>query len=156
MAIENTGKTRARLVQVFVKSVSRKNADGSFSVLKRFLPMNLRWSVYIKDPEIFADGISPLMKKHCNIGRIIDPKYRKDAGDDLPDAKADKALFALQLEAIPNDKSHILIPGIYLIELIVAAENCEPVSKKIEINFTGEWYSTEEEMFSQGLGIIAI
>jgi hypothetical protein len=79
--VENVGKTRAERVQVFVAKLSRRTADGSFKNVDQFLPMNLRWShAGSKTPEIFAEGISPEMGRHCDLAHLVDPTFRKDVG----------------------------------------------------------------------------
>ena len=78
--VENIGKTRAEIIQVFVAKLLRKTTGGSFREVEEFLPMNLKWA---HGGEIFAPGISPTMGKHCDLGRVIDPQGRKNFGDDL-------------------------------------------------------------------------
>ena len=72
--VDNHGKTRAERVQVFAAKLHRLGADGKFVEDKHFLPLNLRWSHSEDHPEVFAEGISPYMGKHCDLGRIIDPE----------------------------------------------------------------------------------
>src|SRR5437867_7687994 len=79
--IENSGKTRAEQVQVFAASLSRRAADGSFENEANFLPMNLQWS---HNREIYAQGISPRMGKHCDLGHVVEPSRKAECGDDLP------------------------------------------------------------------------
>lgn len=157
--IENVGRTRAERVQVFAAKLLKRHADGSFKEDESFLPMNLRWAhgqQGMGGPEIFAEGISPQMGKHCDLGHIVDPKYRKDVGYDLPTVAADESILALDLEIKPNTLSHLIPPGVYRLELRVAAANCRPVSHTLEITLTGKWFSDQARMFSDGLGIKAI
>ncbi len=157
--VKNVGKTRAEQVQVFAAKLSRRNADGSFKEVEHFLPMNLRWAHAqqgARGPEIFAEGISPKMGKHCDLGHVIDPKFRKDLGYDLPTLAADDTVLALDLEVQPNTLSHLVEPGVYRLELRVAAGNCLPVNHTLEITITGKWFSDQAKMFSDGLGITAI
>jgi hypothetical protein len=154
--IENRGKTRAEKVQVFAAKLSRKNADGSFAIVEDFLPMNLRWAHAETAPngvEIFADGISPQMGKHCDLGHIVNPAARVIVGEDLPTVPTGKTLLALDLEVRPNTMSHLIPPGTYQLELRVAGANCSPVKRIIEITLTGEWFDDQNRMFSEGLGI---
>lgn len=153
--VENRGKTRAERVQVFVARVSRKIADGSYSENTSFLPMNLRWSHGLPDGrhEIYAEGISPQMGKHCDLARIIDPANRKDVGDDIRGLANDATVLALELEVMPNTGSHLLAPGQYRIELHVAAANCAPSIRMLELTVTGKWSVEEEVMFREGIGM---
>jgi hypothetical protein len=154
--VENVGKTRAERVQVFAASLSRRNADGNFRKTDEFLPMNLRWAhgqQAAGGPEIFAEGISPQMGKHCDLGHVMDPESRADVGEDLPNVPAATSILALDLEFPPNTRSHLIPPGTYQLALRVAAANSTPVTKTIEVTTTGEWFADQARMFTEGLGI---
>ena len=153
--VENVGKTRAERVQVYVSKLLRRSADGSFKEVEAFLPMNLRWShgqQVSGPPEVFAEGISPGMGKHCDFGHVLDPKSRKDVGHDLPGVAADQTILVLDLEVPPATLSHLVPPGVYRLELRVAAANCAPVTKAIELTITGKWFEDQNQMFLDGLG----
>jgi hypothetical protein len=152
--VENTGKTRAERVQVFVAKLSRRSADGSFKDVDQFLPMNLRWShAGQKAPEVFAEGISPQMGRHCDLAHVVDPSFRKEMGYDLPTLKADETVLALDLEIQLNTLSHLVPPGVYRLTLRVAAANCRPRTHVLELTITGKWFADEPRMFTDGLGI---
>lgn len=154
--VENTGNQRAEKVQVFLSKLFRRHADGSFVEDKSFLPMNLCWSHSQLSPlgrEIFAEGISPKMGKHCDLGHIIDPSKRVAFGINLSNIAAGKTILKLDLEVAPNTLTHLLPPAVYRLEMKLAAANLEPETKTIEINHTGDWYSEETKMFSDGFGM---
>lgn len=154
--IENTGSKRAEKVQVFVSKLFRRHADGTFVEDKDFLPMNLRWShsqLSSNMPEIFAEGISPEMGKHCDFAHILDPNKRKAFGINLPTVANDKTILEFDLEIAPNTLSHFTPPGVYRVELKLAAANVKPTIKTIEINHTGDWYTDENKMFADGFGL---
>jgi hypothetical protein len=142
--IENKGNVRATDVQVFAAALHRKHADGNYKAEAGFLPMNLKWShsqLSPAGPEIFADGLSPQMGKHCDLGHIARPE------------NTDHALLELDVEVTPNTMTHILRPGEYKLELKIAASNSKPIKRFIEINLTGKWFDDEEKMFADGLGL---
>ena len=154
--IENTGNQRAEKVQVFVSKLFRRHADGSFVEDKSFLPMNLRWSHAQPThlgPEIFTEGISPQMGRHCDLGHILDPNKRIRFGINLPSVPSGETILELDLEIAPNSLTHLIPPGVYRVELKLAAANVEPITKTIEINHTGDWYTNENKMFSDGIGM---
>jgi len=148
--VENSGNLRAEQVQMFLSRLLRKHADGSFKEEKQFLPMNLRWA---NSHEIFAEGISPKMGKHCDLGHIVHPSKATQAGNTLPNVPADKVIMSLDLEVKPNTKSHLLAPGTYRLELRLAAANSTPVVLILELTLTGGWYDDESRMFADGIGI---
>jgi hypothetical protein len=103
--VKNDGKTRAERVQVFAAKLLRRSADGSFREVDAFLPMNLRWAHGQQasgGPEIFAEGISPEMGKHCDLGHLVDPEFRRNVGEDLPGVPTNETILALDLEVQPN------------------------------------------------------
>jgi len=97
--VENIGKVRAEIIQVFATRLLRQAADRSFREIGSFLPMNLTWS---HGGGVFAPGISPMMGAHCDLGRIIDPQHRRRFGDDLADVPQDQTILALDLERFPT------------------------------------------------------
>ena len=154
--IENIGNQRAEKVQIFVSKLFRRHADGSFVEDTSFLPMNLRWSHAQSSPlgpEIFAEGISPKMGKHCDLGHILDPGNRIKFGINLLNVPENETILELDLEIAPNTLSHFVPPGVYRIELKLAAANMAPKTKIIEINHTGDWYPDENKMFTDGIGM---
>ncbi len=113
--IVNSGNQRAEKVQVFVNKLFRRHADGTFVEDKSFLPMNLRWSHSQPPPlgpDIFADGISPEMGRHCDLGHILDPKKRNKFGINLSGVTEDKTILEFDLEIAPNTLSHLIPPGV--------------------------------------------
>jgi hypothetical protein len=150
--VENRGKQRAEKVQVFLASVRRRLAGGSFEPVKDFAPMNLRWShTDFVEPEIYADGISPGMGKHCDLGCISEPS--NPTLQRLPDMVEGQVTLDLWLEVFPANQGHRLPPGEYRLEIKTAGSNCMPAIHRISLNLTGRWFADERKMFSDGVGI---
>jgi len=157
--IENTGNQRAEKVQVFAAKLLRRHADGSFREEQSFLPMNLRWAhsqQSLLGPEIFAEGVSPHMGKHCDLGHMVDPERRAGFGHELDSVPKAKTILVLDLEVQPNTGSHMLAPGVYRMVLKLAAANARPVTTTIELNHTGDWFADEVRMFRDGIGITIV
>lgn len=156
--IENRGKTRAEQVQVFLAGVLRKQEDGSFLNLTTFLPMNLRWSHGRPDgsTEIYAEGIAPGMGKHCDLLRLVDPEFAGDFEDELPSLGTGLTVGVVQLEMFPNNRAHILGPGVYRVSVRVAAANAPPADTTLELEITGKWFDDEQRMFDEGVGLKAL
>jgi hypothetical protein len=150
LLVENKGKTSAERVQVFAAKLLKKQDDSTFRKVRGFLPMNLKWA---HSHETYADVIHPGMCKHCNLGHVIDPFDRHGfPGEEvLTEASSDKTILSLDLEVQTNTRSHLIVPGVYKLELKVAGANCAPLTKVLDINITGEWFPGEQEMFSDGL-----
>jgi len=153
--IENNGKSTAKRIQVSASKLLKQQADLSFREVEGFIPMDLKWShSQPGNPEIYAEGISPKMGKHCDLGHIIDPKHRsKFPGEDLPEVSRDKTILSLDIEVQAYTLSHLVPPGVYQLELKVAGDNCAPVTKVLEITIKGEWFEDQKKMFSEAIGI---
>jgi len=151
--VRNLGNVRAEKVQVFAEKLSKRIVDGTFIPVRDFMPMNLCWA---HTNEIFAEGISPLMGRHCDLGHITFPGALVDLQEDHPDAPQESTILALNLEVKPNTKNHLVLPGTYRLVLKIAATNSPPVTKTLEITLTGTWYDDQEKMFSDGIGIRTI
>jgi hypothetical protein len=148
--VENKGRLRADKVQVFAARLWKRAGDGSFIQVESYLPMNLKWA---HSQETFADGISPKMGKHCDLGHITRPSSRAELGEFVPGLPDDKTVLLLNLEFLPFTMTHILRPGYYRLELQLGAANCEPREVTVEIDLRGDWYDDEVKMFSDGLGL---
>jgi hypothetical protein len=144
--VENTGRTRAELVEIRVAKIHPKGASGNFIEHKPFLPMNLTWSHV---GGAVMDGISPGLARHCDLGYILQP----DAPHEAPaDHVAGAPWLTLSLQARSFTGGHLLPPGEYRIDLIVAGANCASIRSIVEFNLT-RWYEEEREMFSKGVGL---
>ena len=154
--VVNHGRGRAEKVQVYAANLSRKAADGSFRRVESFLPMNLRWSHGPPPPlgpEIFADGISAGMGRHCDLAHVVDPKSTAEVGESRPDVEVGIPTLALDLEVAPNSRNHVVAPGTYRLDLRIAASNCAPIARTVEIAVTGKWFDEEARMFADGLSV---
>lgn len=148
--IENSGKTRAEQVQVFASAVLRKTARGEFAEVPDFRPMNLRWSNARdwNNPEVFAEGISPQLGKHCDLFCISDPHSQT-----VLRGHEGKSIAELQLEVFPTGNQHCLSPGEYKVKLLVGAANADPDSVTVLLNLTGGWSDELSKMFDEHVGI---
>jgi hypothetical protein len=151
LLVENQGRGRAELVQVYAGRLLRRNAGNEFIPVDEFLPLNLRWA---HSPLIFAD-INPRMGRHCDLGHVVDPQSAHTVGDSLPNVPPGTPLLHLDLEVVPATRSHLLTPGTYRLQLQIAAANSRAVTTELEITLNG-WYENQEQMFSRGVGIVML
>jgi hypothetical protein len=156
--VENKGKMRAEKVQVFAAGLQRRSADGRFKEESNFLPMNLCWShgqmvEGKREIEVYAEGISPEMGKHCDIGHVVNPNNRRDWREDLPGLAATSTVLALALEVPVSTLSYLLAPGTCRLELRVAAANSPPITKVLELTLTGNWSDDPQIMFRDGISM---
>src|SRR5262245_21201169 len=146
--IDNSGRSRAQQLQVYASKLSRQLPDGSFEEERNFFPMNLRWS---NSREVYAEGMSAYMGKHCDLAHIIDPAKRKLLPYEETNPPSQGTILSLDLEAKPNTLGHLVKPGTYRLELRIAAANARPITRQVEFTCTGKWFDDERQMFQDGI-----
>jgi len=155
--VKNNGNTKAELVEIFATELFKKHADGKFYKVNSFIPMNLTWT-HSNKSKYFS--INPKgMYRHCDLGYIIEPSKRnKFKNEDNPkfNLQNDNTIFGFELEVKPNSLTHLIEPGLYRLNILLASSNTKPKQKTIEINHTGVWHNDEEKMFREGIGILII
>jgi len=147
VAIRNDGNTEAREVELFAAGLKRRRADGNLENVERFTPMNLLWA-HFRQP--FLAVLSPKIPKVCDLAHVIHPSHAKSVGHELPDVPAGTPLLAFDLQVEPNMKGHLIGPGTYRLEVILAASNVTPKKYTLEIQFAGDWTEKEERMLTDG------
>lgn len=150
--VENVGNATARNVEVYAKELRRRRADTNWERVSAFPPMNLRWANL---GTIYFPSIAPEMGKHCDVGHVVDPARRHLLKEDAPrlDLTNQQSSLAFDLMVAPNHRGHIVGPGEYQLDILVAAENVRPKKAKVVINLRGPWYPDEATMLRDGVGM---
>ncbi len=160
-AIWNNGNISAKNVEVMITDVLKKEGKD-FKRIEAFTPDNLLWSILHKDfPsnsfKTYCDYISPDTFKHCNLGHIHDPKYRKKiTGEDNPEFKlTDKeTIFCFDVNFKSNALYYLIPPGEYKISIKVGCENAKTISRSYLIKISGKWFGDDEtRMLNEGFYI---
>ena len=96
--------------------------------------MNLKWADL---GGIYSPIIAPNMGKHCDSGHLTDPTRRDSLHEDAPRLALTNLQTspAFDLMAVPNKKGHIIGPGEYQLDILVAAENARPIKLSVRDNF---------------------
>jgi hypothetical protein len=139
--VKNEGNVRAEKVEVFLSRAWVWN-DRSFEPLPNFTPMNLLWS-YTDDA--YVDGISPDMRRLCDLGSIAEPAYSDLANPSLSLSETHLSLRQKNTDWLP--------PGRYKFEIKIAGSNCEPVTSCIHLHLTGRWHEEPTEMLAHGFTV---
>lgn len=150
LEVRNAGRRRAEWVEVFAAKLKRKQADGTFSRVDTFLPMNLLWSHYRQ--VVFLPAISPKTYKHCDLAHIIDPKERegfREEHNTWANVSTEKTVLSFDTAVKPHTQSYLVTAGTYLLNIVVAAANAEPVEETLEITLTGDWYDALTVLLSR-------
>lgn len=151
--VENVGNATAKNAEVYAKALQRKRVDGVWERVLGFAPMNLKWA---NIDRMYFPSIAPQMGKHCNVGHIVDPSCRHLMPTEnvsrlgLTDQQTS---LAFEVIAAPNHGGHIVGPGEYRLEILVAAENATPLRKTLEISLRGSWYTDDTQMLRDGIGM---
>ena len=139
LSVGNSGSAPARGVEVRALELSRHDAaTNAYKIDPHFSPLNLTWAHV---GGTVAQKIDPELSKHCDLAHI-----------DEPDSK----LLKLNTEVVPNEVAAGVWPtikpsGHYRLRLAITADNSKPVYRTLSITFAGQWFKTEEDMFTKGI-----
>ena len=154
LRVTNMGNRPAEAPEVFAKQLSKQQADGTFKRVASFLPMNLYWAGI---REIIAPAIPPKeMFRHCDIAHILDPEKRKQLPGEhnvWSGIATDRTILSFDVNVPANNLGHLVPFGVYRLDLLISAANVQPIERTLEITLTGDWYSDEASMLSDGLGV---
>lgn len=150
--VENVGNATAKNAEVYAKELRRQRADGTWELVGAFPPMNLRWA---NVGSIYFPSIASEMGKHCDLGHVVDPQQRHLLHEDNPSLALtnQQASLAFDLMVAPNHRGHIIGPGEYQLDILVAAENAHPIKRTVAISLRGTWDTDEARMLRDGIGI---
>ena len=151
----NRGNASARQVEVVGTQLRQKTAAGTWLMVTSFLPMNFVWSNTGPGRVILYPQIMPGMFKHCDIGHVIDPAQRGTFNEENPALRLQHAVisFAFDQTIQPNNFAHIIGPGDYELDVVLAAANAPLARRTLSLSFVGNWYSDKTEMLTRGIGI---
>jgi hypothetical protein len=158
--VTNKGKSAARNVEVYVTQLLKKEKDGTYKIRSSFSPDNLKWSNINKS---IYPAIPPNSGRLCVVFHIVDPSKRVDPSlktlMEYEDANAllippGKTIMNIDTATRTNRKDYLQLPGEYRLDIVVSAENSSSVvHKELKIIHTGDWYSNEDHMLSDGVGL---
>jgi hypothetical protein len=144
LTITNNGTAPAREVQVFLKTVERVS-DGTVSLVDRFSPMNLKWTHTGKPTR---DVLLTEIPVFCDFIHVSDPKHRHVTGEVLSSVPPEAGVLCLDVEVATSGRGHLLEPGIHRFHLILAAENFDPETYTVEVQYSGLWSEDQDQMFA--------
>jgi hypothetical protein len=150
--VENVGNATARNVEVYAKDLRRRRADRTWERVPSFPSMNLKWANL---GAIYFPRIAPDMGKHCDMAHITDPSTRQFLQEERPTLglTPQQSSMAFDLMVAPNHRGHIVGPGEYQLDILIAADNVRPKRVLVTINVQGPWYGDEATMLRDGVGI---
>jgi len=153
--VENIGNATAKNAEVYAKELRRQRADGTWERLSSFPSMNLRWADY---HWLYFPSIAPEMGKHCDLGHIVDPARRHLANEDSPrlNLTDQQSSLAFDVMVVPNHRGHIIGPGQYQLDILIAAENVRPIKRIVTISLPGIWDADETRMLRDGVGAAVV
>jgi hypothetical protein len=137
--IVNTGKRRARKVQVSASNLAKRGADSkTFEDMPTLLPLNMKWANSPPDEAVaILDGISSGMSAFCDIVSVCDPGNFNQSRP-----APNETVAQLQTEVSISD----LGPGTYQLTLRIAAANVAPVERIVEFAHSGVWTPDDNVM----------
>jgi hypothetical protein len=152
LLVTNDGRSRATDVQVYAERLEKQGPDGTFELVTRFLPMNLKWTnvgtIYMPLPA----GA----RKHIDLAHVLEPTRRNAfGGEDDPslNVPGGKTVLSFDVEMKAFTMGHLAQPGVYRLTLDLTSSETRRQRHTIEINHTGEWFDDESAMLSQGVTV---
>jgi hypothetical protein len=151
MRVENAGNVAAREVEVYATNVEKRTTSGEWQRVERFIPQYLTWSLV----GVVLPILPPKASRHCDVGHIIHPKYRRNFHVVENDEKVGDDETILSLDVLPKAlrRGHLLPKGEYRITLEVAASNAKPRTVVLYAHNPGVWHEDEATMLSDGTTI---
>ena len=153
LKIFNDGKIPARDVEILVTEVRRKHADDKYKPMPIATPYNLHWTHRL-EPSLPI--IHPKSERHITLGYVVDPNKHSLLGFDYPTplVKKGETLFTLEFTVKSTNREYLLKRGEYEIDLQIVSSNLqEPKKAMVRLNHVGEWFESESEMYSKGIGV---
>lgn len=154
MLVKNTGTVTARNVEVYAKAL-RQERNGNWEPVEDFPPMNLVWSNSPPEPHrdrTYLPFLPAGSSRHCDVAHMIDPQRRQlfesEAKPDLPPPS-----LTFDVVRGPLHFGHIVGPGKYRLDIEVAAENFDALTRVVEVWFDGTWMPQASQMFGYHLRI---
>ncbi len=135
LRISNSGKTAANNVEITVLELLKNEGNG-YKKDKDFLPLNLVWA---HTHEVEKRRILPGTFKHCDFFHTTSN----------PNIK-----IKFDTNVVPNRVKGgryptIVNPGKYRVIILIAADDIEVSKFSFDIQFTGNFFLDEKEMFSK-------
>ena len=153
--VENSGNRAAKNTEVYASALRRLRGDGSWEPLSSFPPMNLRWADL---GTLYWPVLAAKVSKYCDVAHITDPSRRHLVGEDVnrlgPTAYQTNMVF--DLITAPNHNGHVVGPGTYQLDVLVAAENASPHKTTVQIFLEGKWENDEALMLRDAVGITVL
>jgi hypothetical protein len=152
MWIENVGNASALNAEVYAKELHIQRLEGTWERVEWFSPMNLKWA---NGFGVHFPSIAPAMGKHCDLGHITDPAHRRRLGETSDRLGLAESAVSLAFDLIerPNHKGHIIGPGTYRLEVLIAAQNVRPERRTFNIFIKGPWTPDEATMLRENVGV---
>lgn len=173
----NEGIDPAENVEAYLAEVRRKDKNGMFKTVERFIPGNLRWSDVHWDvyPRINRD-----LPRHFDIGHIVDPSERPAVahadvyenpypeGEMLYEERFESpeemekyrttthSVLVLDMFVKRPSRNYILLEGHYMLHIISIASNAALTSRYVDILFDGGWDPDFDTMWREHANVIPV
>lgn len=150
-SIGNNGKIRADDCEAVLEKVWKEDGEGNLCEWPNFSPVVLLWSGEGNHFKTIHPGRKGVL---CDIARINHPKYKeKSIYRGISEIEQQENKFFFTARKRFYSQWDCLVPGEYQIRISVYAKNAKKKTRKFKIDWSGEWYPTEKEMFGKGINI---
>ncbi len=142
LRITNNGNAQATDVEVYAKSLERKNGHGKFESVVNFD------GIYL----VSLDTLNPKMPKYRDLARVFCKDHLPTSVYSHLNAPAEDYLgnrTVMDLAPPAGGWGQVFGPGIYRLTIVLGAANASPIEKALEIKVTGTWPGVEPRTVSQ-------
>ncbi len=144
--IENTGNETLQDVEIVAEECYREVSLEKYEKVEDFLPLNLSWA---HKPSIctlpfIRDGFYWF----CSFGYIQKSEQAElDKYGRFFNGSNFRVVCTLDTIPKPYSGEHVLVPGDYVIFLVVTAKNMKPERRHVKLHFEDYWDDDRDAMF---------
>ena len=175
--VNNEGIDPAENVEAYLAEVRRKDENGTFKTVERFIPGNLRWSDVHWD---VYPRINRELPRHFDVGHIVDPSERPAVahadvyenpypeGEMLYEERFESpeemeeyrttthSVLVLDMVVKRPSRNYILLEGHYMLRIMSIASNAALTSRYVDILFDGCWDPDFDTMWREHAIVIPV
>lgn len=147
----NTGNSLMKNCEVLLNSLYWEK-DGQYLKVDNFSEVHLNW---VGTDSNFID-LNPLRPVYCDIGKIGNAEYQNGVEKNNPgyydiheNADHEGLRFTFCLTEVPFFQPNCLTKGKFKFGVTIFTENASSKYLKFEVNWSGKWQESIEEMFSE-------
>jgi len=146
--VKNYGKRQAEECEMVLEKIFEEK-NGRFEQYKNYTPVTLKWSGS-RNPHV--RDLQPNRGIYCDLGRVHSPthKHRSIYVNITEDQqKESKFVLELPVSELYYSQWDSLLPGRYLLDIVVYSKNAKVAKRRFELTWSGIWKEDNTEMLKE-------